>query len=49
MSTQIQIFNMINSQHKHKKVGSVCFKSLIIEAFMLPLSFDELNTKFKKI
>ncbi len=34
-------------QHKHKKVGSIFFKSPIMEAFMLPLSFDELNTKFK--
>jgi hypothetical protein len=47
MSTQIQILNMVFFQHKHKKVGSNSFKSLIMEASMLPLSFYELNTKFE--
>jgi hypothetical protein len=36
MSTQIQIFNMINFQHKYKKIGSNVTS-------MLPLSFDKLN------
>ncbi len=34
-------------QHKHKKVYLKLLKSFIMEASMLPLSFDELNTKFK--
>jgi hypothetical protein len=33
-------------QHKHKKIDAKLFKSFIMETFMLPLSFDELNTKF---
>jgi len=32
-------------QHEHKKVYSNFFKSFIMEASMLPLSFDELNLK----
>jgi hypothetical protein len=36
-------------QHKHKKIDAKLFKSFIMETFMLPLSFDELNTKFKKM
>jgi hypothetical protein len=49
MSTQIQILNMNAFQHKHKKIDSKLFKSFIMEASMLPLSFDELNTKFEKL
>jgi hypothetical protein len=36
-------------QHKHTKVDSNFFKSFIMEASMLPLSFDELNTKLEKL
>jgi len=36
MSTQIHILNMVNFQHRHKKVG-------FNVAFMFPLSFDDLN------
>jgi hypothetical protein len=36
-------------QHKHKKVDSKKFKSFIMEASMLPLSFDELNIKLEKL
>jgi hypothetical protein len=36
-------------QHKHKKVYSKLFKIFIMEPYMFPLSFDELNTKFEKI
>jgi hypothetical protein len=36
MSIQLQILNMVNFQLKHKKIG-------FNVAFMLPLSFDELN------
>jgi hypothetical protein len=42
-------FKYDNVQHKHKKVNSKLLKSFIIEASMLPLSFDELNTKFEKL
>jgi len=36
-------------QHKiNLKRNSGLFKNLIMEASMLPLSFDELNTKFEK-
>jgi hypothetical protein len=40
---------MTNFQHKHEKVGSNLFKSLIMETAMLPLSSYELNTKFEKL
>jgi hypothetical protein len=46
MSAQIQILNMANFQYKHKKIYSNPFLNLIMEAFMLPLNFDELNIKF---
>jgi len=46
MSPQIQILNMANFQHKHKKIDSNLFLNLIMEASMLPLNFDELNIKF---
>ncbi len=36
-------------QNKHMKVGSIFFNNLIMEAFMLPLNFYELNTKFAKL
>jgi hypothetical protein len=49
MSTQIQILSMGNFQHKHKKIDSNLFLNLILEAFMLPLNFDELNIKFEKL
>jgi hypothetical protein len=49
MFTQIQIFNMIFFQHKHKKVNSIFKKRLIMEASMLTLSFDELSAKFEKL
>jgi hypothetical protein len=47
MFAQIYFLNMLIFRHKHKKVGSIFLKSLIMEAFMLPLNFDELNTKLK--
>jgi hypothetical protein len=49
MSAQIQILNMVVSQHKHKKVGSKKKKSFIMEASMLLLNFYELKIKFKKL
>jgi len=39
---------MVVFQHKHKKVYSRLFKSFLMETSMLPLNFDELNTKFEK-
>jgi hypothetical protein len=39
-------FKYSSFQHKNKKVDSNFFLSLIMEASMLPLGFDELNTKF---
>jgi hypothetical protein len=45
MSAQIQILNILVFQHKHKKVGSIFFIFLI--AYMLPLNFYDLNTKFE--
>jgi hypothetical protein len=48
-STQIQILNMIVFQHKHRKIDSIFFKKFNIEASMLQLSFDGLNTKFEKL
>jgi hypothetical protein len=47
MSTQIPNFKYRNFQHKYKKVDSKLFKNLTMEASMLLLSFDELNTKFE--
>jgi hypothetical protein len=38
---------MVVFQHKHKKEGSSFLKILILEAYALPLSFHELNTKFE--
>jgi hypothetical protein len=49
MFTQIQIVNIVVFQHKHKKVDSKLFKSLIMEAYIIPLSFDELNLKIEKL
>jgi len=49
MFPQIQNFNMANFQHKvNLKIDLGLFKNLIMEASMLPLNFDELNTKFEK-
>jgi hypothetical protein len=36
-------------QHKHKKFGSKFFYNLIMETFIFPLDFYELNTKFEKL
>jgi hypothetical protein len=45
---QIQNFKYDNFQYKYKKIHSKFFKSLIMEASMLLLNFDELNAKFEK-
>jgi len=47
--SKIQNFKYDNFQHKYKKIHSKHFKSLIMEASMLLLSFDELNAKFEKL
>ncbi len=39
---------MVVFQHKHKKVDSKLVKSFLMGTSMLPLNFDELNTKFEK-
>jgi len=36
-----------NFKYKHKKVGSIYFLKIIMKAYVLPLSFDELNIKFE--
>jgi hypothetical protein len=47
MSAQIPNFQYGNFQHKHKKIYSNFFKNFTVEASMLLLCFDELNTKFE--
>jgi hypothetical protein len=49
MFAQIQILIYGSFSHKHKKVDSNFKKSFLMETSMLPLNFDELNTKFEKI
>jgi hypothetical protein len=47
MFAQIPNFKYGNFQHNHKKVNSKLFKNLTMEASMLVLNFDELNTNFE--
>jgi hypothetical protein len=46
MCAQIPYLNMI--VFKHKQVNSIFFRVSLWKP-MLPLNFDELNTKFEKI
>jgi hypothetical protein len=47
MFAQIPNFKYGNFQHNHKKVDSKLFLNLTMEASMLLLNFDELNTNFE--